>query len=79
MSLYHVDLILVTLGSLSLLGSLFIVLTWACMKALRTSSTLMIACLAGSDFLYVHNPCIQQHVPSFSFLTLRLLCLSAGL
>lgn len=51
------SLILVTVGPLSLLGSLFIMATWASFKALRTPSTLMLACLALSDFVCASGTC----------------------
>ena len=62
------SLILVTVGPLSLLGSLFILVTWAAFKALRTPNTLMLACLALSDLLCTsREACAQSsrvHSPS---------------
>ena len=43
--------VVVVLGAFSMLGSAFIILSWLCRKPLRTASTLLIFCLAVSDFM----------------------------
>lgn len=50
----HVQyLIVLCVGSISLIGSSFIMITWLWHKSLRTASTLLIFCLAVSDFMFV--------------------------